>query len=301
MFRKKSLDFSFMEAIIQKSFERIICQALEEDIGEGDITTLATIPEALAARGSIISKEEGIVAGVEFAGLFFSVVDRDVEFEARLKDGARVQKGDHIAEIKGSARTLLSCERVLLNFMQRMSGIATTTRSFVDAVKATGAIILDTRKTAPGLRGLDKWAVRIGGGQNHRHGLYDMVLIKENHITALGSIREAVRRVRTSNSAGRKIEVEAKTLDEVREALELGVDRILLDNMKPDTIRAAVQLAAGNIALEASGNITLQNVREIAETGVDFVSVGVLTHSARALDLSLLIRSTAAEMRKGNV
>jgi len=290
-----------MEAKELKSFERIIREALDEDIGEGDITTLATVPEALVARGSIISKEDGIIAGVEFASLFFSIVDGDVDFEARFRDGARVQKGDRIAEVRGSARRILSSERVLLNFMQRMSGIATITRSFVDAVEGTGAIILDTRKTVPGLRALDKWAVRVGGAQNHRHGLYDMVLIKENHITAVGSIREAVRRVRNSNSAGRKIEVEAKTLDEVREALEVGVDQILLDNMTPNMIRDVVELAAGKTALEASGNITLQNVREIAETGVDFVSVGALTHSVRALDLSFLVRPATAEIGKGPV
>ncbi len=269
----------------------IIARALDEDIGDGDVTTENTIPETLWLRGRFVAKAEGVAAGIEVARRVFAQLDERVRLYDALDDGAEVRPGQTIAHIEGPGRALLMGERVALNFMQRMSGVATLTRRFVNAVAGTRAVILDTRKTAPGLRLIDKWAVRLGGGQNHRFGLYDMVLIKDNHIAAVGSIREAVQRVRAGDQRGRPIEVEVQTLDELREALELSVDRILLDNMSLETMREAVRLARGRVALEASGNVSLQTVRAIVETGVDYISVGLLTHSPPALDISLTINS----------
>jgi nicotinate-nucleotide pyrophosphorylase (carboxylating) len=210
-----------------------------------------------------------------------------------VADGDWVEARQKFGTVRGPGRALLTGERVALNFMQRMSGIATMTRRFVDAVAGTNAVILDTRKTAPGLRVLDKWAVRLGGGQNHRIGLYDMAMIKDNHIAAVGGIAEAVRRVRAGDARGRPIEVEVTTLDQLREALAQPIDRILLDNMSLPQMREAVQIAAGRIPLEASGNVNLDTVAAIAATGVDYISSGALTHSVRALDISLDITSNA--------
>jgi nicotinate-nucleotide pyrophosphorylase (carboxylating) len=219
------------------------------------------------------------------------MLDKHVEFSAQAADGDAVSKGSVIAAVQGKGRALLSAERTALNFLQRMSGIATTTRSYVDAVKGTKAVIVDTRKTAPGIRYLDKWAVRIGGGQNHRFGLFDMVLIKENHIAAAGGISEAVARIRKKDKERRKIEVEVRSLAELREALELKVDRILLDNMSLEEMRQSVRLTSARTLLEASGNVSLENVAAVAGTGVDIISVGKLTHSVKALDISFLIES----------
>ena len=262
-------------------------RALDEDIGDGDATTLFTIPpdESLGAR--FVAKEPGVIAGLSVAQLTFRLVDERVLFTPHIIDGDSVQQGQVFAVVRGPCQALLTAERVALNFLQRMSGIATLTRRFVQAVDGTRAVILDTRKTAPGLRLFDKWAVRIGGGQNHRFGLYDMVLIKDNHIAAVGSISQAVARVRAADDRRRPIEVEVKTLAELAEALPLDVDRILLDNMSLDEMRQAVRLANGRTPLEASGNVTLENVAQVAATGVDAISIGALTHSVRALDISL--------------
>ena len=263
-----------------------IKRALEEDIGAGDVTTDSIVPTGASLRGRIIAKQQGIVAGLEVANEVFRTLNPQIAFDARVEDGSRVTRGTVVAEVNGEARALLTGERTALNFLGRMSGIATLTRQFVDAVAGTSATILDTRKTAPGLRTLDKLAVRFGGGQNHRTGLFDMVLIKDNHIDFAGSITAAVERVRSSGIT-LPIEVETRTLDNVREALALGVERILLDNMSPETMREAVKIADGCAKLEASGNVTLENVLEVARTGVDYISVGALTHSPRVFDVSL--------------
>lgn len=263
-----------------------IRRALEEDIRSGDVTTNAIVPAGAILHGRILAKQTGIVAGLLIAKRVFLLLSRDINFAPQLDEGAIVEKGQIIAQVQGSARALLTGERTALNFLGRMSGIATVTRQFVEAVAGTKAVILDTRKTAPGLRLVDKLAVELGGGQNHRTGLFDMVLIKDNHIDFAGSIRAAVERVK---SIGTKleIEVEARTLDDVSEALELGVQRVLLDNMSLEMMREAVAINAGRAKLEASGNITLENVRKVAQTGVDLISVGALTHSAPVFDVSL--------------
>lgn len=275
-----------------QQIDRIIANALAEDIGDGDVTTLNTIPADAVLHGVFLAKEAGVVAGLEVVRRVFQQVDPAVEVEFAVGDGDRVEARQVFGEVRGPGRALLTGERVALNFLQRMSGIATLTRRYVDAVAGTQAVILDTRKTAPGLRVLDKWAVRLGGGQNHRIGLYDMAMIKDNHIAAVGGIADAVRRVREGDPLGRPIEVEVTTLEQLREALDQPIDRILLDNMSLAQMREAVQIAAGRIPLEASGNVNLDTVAAIAATGVDFISSGALTHSVRALDISLDIQST---------
>jgi nicotinate-nucleotide pyrophosphorylase (carboxylating) len=269
--------------------ESIVCQALAEDIGEGDVTTRCTVPPEMALTGQFIAKETGVVAGLVVARLAFTLLDQSVQFTPCVAEGEEVGVGQVVATVRGPGQALLSAERVALNFLQRMSGIATLTHHFVEAVCGTSAVILDTRKTAPGLRLLDKWAVRLGGGQNHRFGLYDMALIKENHIAAVGGIAAAVARVRAGDDQKRPIAVEVRNLVELQEAVALKVDRILLDNMSPAEMTEAVRLTAGRIPLEASGNVTLENVAAIAATGVDYISIGMLTHSVRALDISLLL------------
>lgn len=276
-------------AMVQNSLDAAIQRALDEDVDDGDITTLATIPAELSYTGSLIAKAEGIVAGLAVAQRTFALLDDRVQFEAHVNDGELVQPRDRIAQVRGPARALLTGERVALNFLQRMSGIATATRRYVEAVRDFQAEILDTRKTAPGLRLLDKWAVAVGGGVNHRIGLYDMVMIKDNHITAAGGIAQAVARVRQADSRKRPIEVEVKNLDELQEALALDVDQIMLDNMEPAVMAQAVEIAGGRVPLEASGNVSLETVVDIATTGVDYISVGKLTHSVTALDISFLL------------
>ncbi|MDQ7029906.1 MAG: carboxylating nicotinate-nucleotide diphosphorylase [Ardenticatenia bacterium] len=266
-----------------------IRRALDEDIGPGDVTTSAVITEPCTARGHIVVKAHGVIAGLAVARATFTLVDARVIFTPLVPDGASVRPGEVVATVEGLVNALLTGERVALNFLQRMSGIATLTRRFVEAVAHTSAVILDTRKTVPGLRPLDKWAVRLGGAQNHRAGLHDMVLIKENHIAAAGSLAEAVRRVRARWGHRYPVEVEVRTLEELDAALALDVDRVLLDNMDVPTLRAAVAMTAGRVPLEASGGITLDNVAAVAETGVDFISVGALTHSPPALDITLLL------------
>ena len=264
----------------------LIRLALEEDIGAGDATTDSIVPPNATMQGAIIAKQAGVVAGLDVVQTVFQLLDDRVRCDPQVAEGSRVENRQLLATVAGPARALLTGERTALNFLGRMSGIATLTRLFVDAVAGTRAVILDTRKTAPGLRAADKLAVLRGGGQNHRIGLYDMILIKDNHIDFAGSLAEAVRRARAART-GLEIEVEARTLDDVRSALELGIERILLDNMTTDLMRQAVQLNAGRAKLEASGNVSLENVRSIAETGVDYISIGALTHSARVLDVSL--------------
>ncbi|MSP14901.1 MAG: carboxylating nicotinate-nucleotide diphosphorylase [Chloroflexi bacterium] len=267
----------------------IIRRALMEDIGDGDITTLCTVSADKFLDGRLMAKETGVIAGLEVANQVFLLLDDRVIFTPSVRDGDTVAQRQEIATVQGPVRAILSGERVALNLLQRMSGIATLTRLYVSAVASTRATILDTRKTAPGLRVLDKWAVRLGGGHNHRFGLFDMVLIKDNHIAAVGSITEAVSLVRMRDDRHRAIEVEVKNLVELQETLALNVDRILLDNMSLAEMQAAVQLTLGKIPLEASGNVKLDTVAAIAATGVDYISVGALTHSVHALDISLLL------------
>ncbi|MCE5257459.1 MAG: carboxylating nicotinate-nucleotide diphosphorylase [Chloroflexi bacterium] len=274
--------------MITRTMQQVIQNALSEDIGSGDVTSLATIPADTPLRGLFIAKADGIIAGIEVAGEVFRQVDPSICFTALKDEGRSIARGDLVAQVEGRGPSILTGERTALNFMQRMSGIATLTHTYVEAVKGTRCIILDTRKTAPGLRELDKLAVRLGGGANHRIGLYDMVLIKDNHIEAVGGITPAVRTVRAARfCAGLDIEVEVTNLQQLQEALELSVQRIMLDNMDIDTMRQAVQMTAGRVPLEASGGISLQTVSQIAATGVDYISVGALTHSVRALDISL--------------
>ncbi|MBW2027795.1 MAG: carboxylating nicotinate-nucleotide diphosphorylase [Deltaproteobacteria bacterium] len=273
----------------------IVQMALREDIGSGDVTTECTVQPGTKLRGEMFAKERGVVAGVHVAGMAFEVMDPEVRFTPRVRDGDFVGEGAIISEIFGEARSILSAERVALNLLQRMSGIASLTRRFVDAVKLTKAVIIDTRKTVPGLRILDKMAVRMGGGQNHRFGLFDMALIKENHITVAGGITRAVRLVRERDPLKRPVEVEVRTLEELKEALGLRVDRIMLDNMSIEEMREAVRMTGGRVPLEASGTVSMENVAEIAETGVDFISVGKLTHSVKALDISLILKSDGQE------
>jgi nicotinate-nucleotide pyrophosphorylase (carboxylating) len=262
-----------------------IRRALQEDIGDGDITTDSIVPAQASMQGRIIAKQNGIIAGLDVAEAVYQIVDPRINFNVAVSEGARVTDRQTLASLSGPARSLLTGERTALNFLGRMSGIATWTRRFVDAVAGTQAVILDTRKTAPGLRMLDKLAVRRGGGKNHRVGLYDMMLIKDNHIDFAGSLAEAVGRARAAHAAV-ELEVEARTLQDVRTALELKVKRILLDNMTVEVMAEAVRLTQGRAQLEASGNVNLENVRRIAETGVDFISVGALTHSAKTFDVS---------------
>ena len=270
----------------------LVDAALTEDVGAGDWTTRWTVPAGRAAHARIVAKAAGVVAGLDVARAVFARVEPALRVEARVRDGDEVRPGDVVLEIDGPARGILTAERVALNFLQRLSGVATLTRAYVAAVEGTGTTILDTRKTTPGMRMLEKAAVRAGGGGNHRVGLHDMVLIKENHIAAAGGITAAVEAVRAANERGLRVEVEATTLAEVEEALAAGVDRILLDNMDPPRLRAAVEAiraAGAPVEAEASGGVSLDTLREIAASGVDFVSVGALTHSAPALDLSLLV------------
>ena len=272
-------------AVATDTLERIVQAALAEDVGVGDVTTDATVPADAVGTAELLVKEPGVVCGLEVAEATFRALDPDVRFEALADDGDSVEPPAVVARITGSQRALLTGERVALNFVGRLSGIATLTRRYVDAVDGTGASVLDTRKTTPGLRGLEKHAVACGGGRNHRFGLDDAVLIKDNHLRAAGSLSAAVELVREATEL--PVEVECETLAQVGEALELGVDAILLDNMTPPQLRDAVALTRGRARLEASGGVTLETIRAIAETGGDEISVGALTHSARSLDVSL--------------
>ena len=280
------MDFSTKENIL---INKIIEQALLEDIGTGDITTESIIPSNLKAKGIIKTSEEGVVAGLDIVFLVFKKLDSDICFQPKIKDGNKILPGEILAEITGPAQTILKGERVTLNFLQRMSGIATITSKFCQEVKDLPVRIVDTRKTTPGLRILEKYAVRMGGGYNHRFGLYDAVLIKDNHIAVAGGIRAAVNSVRKQISHTAKIEVEVENLSQLQEALKVQVDIIMLDNMDLDTMKEAVKMAKGKAIIEASGGIILEKVRKIAQTGVDLISVGALTHSVKSLDISMEI------------
>jgi nicotinate-nucleotide pyrophosphorylase (carboxylating) len=276
--------------MVSRQIRKIIETALAEDIGTGDITTGAIVGSELAGKAQAWAKDDFVVAGIDiFKEVFFCLDDR-TQFQLRASDGELVKKGDVVAEISGRLFYILQAERVALNIFQRMCGIATLTRKYVEAVRGTKAKILDTRKTMPGLRVIDKMAVSIGGGFNHRMGLYDGVMIKDNHIAAAGSITAAVEAQRKRLTHTLKIEVETKDLSEVQEALDCGVEIIMLDNMALEEMKKAVELIAGRALVEASGNVNLQRVGAIAATGVDYISVGELTHSVRAADISLLIK-----------
>ncbi len=273
---------------ITPEIEAIVRRALDEDVGDGDVTTNCTVPADDWLTGRFVAKAHGVLAGSAVAALAFTLLDSRVKLTWQVADGETVSPRQTLATIEGPARVLLTGERTALNLLQRMSGIATAAQRFVQAVQGTRAIILDTRKTAPGLRVLDKMAFAAGGGQNHRIGLHDMVMIKNNHIAACaGSITAAVQRVRECDTRKRLIEVEVRDFGELNEALALNVDRIMLDNMSVADMRSAVQLVQGRVKLEASGNVTLNTVRAIAESGVDYISTGAVTHSVVALDISL--------------
>lgn len=277
---------------MEQALKGLIQLALEEDLGAaGDVTSLGTLSPEQAIHGRIIAKEDGVIAGLLCVQAVYEAVDPSVVVNLHVRDGDAVRVGTVVCSIEGAGRSVLTGERTALNFLQRLSGVASITAQYVAAVAGTSTRILDTRKTTPGWRLLEKYAVRMGGGQNHRTGLYDMVLIKDNHIAAAGGIAEAVQRVRETPAArDLLIEVEVENLEQLQVALGLYVDRILLDNMDNATMEQAVALAAGRVALEASGNMTLERVASVAATGVDFISVGALTHSARALDLSMRLQ-----------
>lgn len=264
----------------------LIGLAIKEDVGKGDLTTDNLIPAGERRNAYMMAKTPGVIAGLEVAEMVFRQFDPKLDWKPKKMDGDPVSRGEIIVEFSGSYRALLTGERTALNFLQRMSGIATTASEYAAAVAGTSTKILDTRKTLPGFRLLDKYAVRAGGASNHRTGLYDMVMIKDNHIAIAGGISNAVKAIRQSVESAVKVEVETTTLDEVREALDAGADIIMLDNMDTETMREAVGMVAGKAQTEASGNMTLGRIREVAGTGVDYISVGALTHSVTAMDIS---------------
>jgi nicotinate-nucleotide pyrophosphorylase (carboxylating) len=271
------------------ALDRVVRDALAEDVGSGDVTTAALVHADATCRARLLAKERGVICGLVAAEGVFRALDPETEFDALVADGDHVDVPPAaVARVEGPASAVLAGERTALNLLGRLSGIATLTCRFVDEVEGTGAVILDTRKTTPGLRALEKYAVACGGAQNHRFGLHDGILIKDNHVRVAGGIRAAVQRIRATGT-DLPIEVEAETVEDVREALDAGADVILLDNMTPDELRGAVAIVSGRAKLEASGGVSLETVRAIAETGVDFVSVGALTHSAPALDVSLIL------------
>lgn len=270
---------------------RAVRAALAEDVGSGDVTTLATVPESSTCRAVMRAREPLVVAGLTFAETAFRELSPPIEMKSGIRDGGKAALGDALLTVNGSTRAILSAERVALNFVQRLSGVATAAAAYVEAIRGTQAQILDTRKTTPGWRTFEKYAVTCGGARNHRIGLFDMVLIKDNHLAALcdakpNAVTAAVRGAREKYPQ-LKVEVEADTLEQVAQAADAGADFILLDNMKADQLRAAVKLVAGRAKTEASGGVNLQTVRSIAESGVDFISVGAITHSARAVDIGL--------------
>lgn len=269
------------------AIEKIVRNALQEDVGTGDITSYCTIPEDLVVRGRIVMREAGIAAGIAVAAEVFRQVDAGIQFIPAVRDGASVQAHMVLARVEGCARSILCAERTALNFLQRLSGIATLTRRYVDAVAGTSARIVDTRKTTPGLRVLEKWAVTLGGGCNHRMGLYDAILIKDNHILAAGGVGPAVQRARMLAPHTMTITVECETAEQIDEALQAGAHIILLDNMPPEAAAAAIGQIKGRARIEASGGITVEGAAHLARLGVEVISVGALTHSARALDISL--------------
>ncbi len=271
--------------------DEIIERALEEDIGDGDFTSLATIPENATGKAQLLIKEDGILAGVDIAKKIFQKVDKNIKFRILLKDGTKVKKGDIVFIVEGKSISILSAERLALNFMQRLSGIATATNKMVSQLKGLKTKILDTRKTTPNLRLLEKEAVRIGGGENHRMGLYDMIMIKDNHIDFAGGIEQAISATKhylKKNNKKLKIEIEVRNFDELNQVIECGgVDRIMLDNFSPEDLKKAINIINGRYETEASGGIGINNIRKYAESEVDFISVGALTHHIKSLDMSL--------------
>ncbi len=277
-----------MQQLLQaEDWQRIVMTALAEDIGHGDITSQSVITDYVETSMQCVARETMVVCGASLIGLVFHAIAPDVEYEWFVDDGTAIESGQIIASVSGNAQTILAGERVALNLLQRMCGIATQTANYVRAVEGTQAIILDTRKTMPGLRALDKYAVKAGGGQNHRMRLDDAILIKDNHIAIVGSVTEAVKRAKANAPATMRIEVECDTLDQVKDAVLAGADMLLLDNMDSATLREAVAIAKGKAECEASGNVTLETVRSIAETGVHYISIGRLTHSVRNVDIGL--------------
>ena len=277
-----------------EALDKIILEAIREDLGDGDHSTLAVIPDGKKGKARLLAKENGIIAGLELAEIIYGKFSKELQIESYFKDGDQIKKGDIIFEVSGNARDILSSERLVLNFMQRMSGIATYTHKLADLIDDLPVQLLDTRKTTPNLRMLEKWAVLIGGGTNHRIGLYDMIMLKDNHIDLAGGIRKAVEKTAEYlRSTGKqlKIEIETRNLEEVEEVVNVGhIDIIMLDNMSPKDMKTSVELIDGKYKTEASGNVSENTIREIAECGVDFISVGALTHSIKSLDLSLLTK-----------
>lgn len=271
--------------------DEIIERALKEDLGDGDFTSLATIPENACGKAQLIIKEDGILAGVEIAKKIFQKVDKNIKFRRLLKDGTKVKKGDIAFTVEGKSISILSAERLALNFMQRLSGIATATNKIVSQLNGLKTKVLDTRKTTPNLRLLEKEAVRIGGGENHRMGLYDMIMIKDNHVDFAGGIKQAINATKKylkKNNKKLKIEIEVRNFDELNQVIECGgVDRIMLDNFSQQNLKKAVKIIDGRYETEASGGIIIDNIRKYAESGVDFISVGALTHHIKSLDMSL--------------
>ena len=284
-----------VQSLAQITRREIIRRFLEEDIGRGDITTLATVSPDQKAVGYFLAKAPLVLAGIDLAIEVLALLDKDLVVENRRRDGENLREGDRAAAVRGQARALLTGERVATNLLQQLSGVATLTKRFVDAVHGTNARIVDTRKTTPGLRVFEKYAVTVGGGLNHRFGLDDAILIKDNHIKLVGGVRAAIEAARPAKDRTHQLEVEVTTLEELQEALRYDIDAVLLDNMKPDMVRTAVALVRAHpsgrkIVVEASGGITLENVRTFAEAGVDWISVGALTHSAPAVDMSFKIQ-----------
>ena len=281
----------FLRDSNREQLEKLINLALIEDVGSGDITTNAIYSGSEKSIGMFIAKQDGVVAGIEVASIIATMIDPEIHFHPLINDGDRVSKGDHIAKIDGRSDMILTAERIILNFMQRMSGIATYTKKLTDMIDGTGVKLLDTRKTTPGIRYMEKWAVRIGGGYNHRYALYDMIMLKDNHIDYAGGISKAISKTHQYLEKKRKnlkIVIEVRNSEELKEVIACGgVDRIMLDNFSPDEIINAIALIPSNIETEASGGITEETILAYAKTGVDFISVGALTHSVDSLDLSL--------------
>ncbi|MFC2134138.1 carboxylating nicotinate-nucleotide diphosphorylase [Bacteroidota bacterium] len=278
-----------MERSLANAAEKIIDAALDEDIHSGDITTDSIIPEDAVTKAFLLTKADGVIAGLPVAGMVFHKLSDSIIWKPEIEDGSKVKSNTLLARVEGSHRAILSGERTALNFLQRMSGIASITSSYVEALSKFKTKILDTRKTIPGHRLLDKYAVKMGGGTNHRIGLYDMVMIKDNHIKVAGSIANAVEQVKVKIKPGIKIEVETTDITQVKEALSCNVDIIMLDNMTVEMMREAVEIIGDKAETEASGSITIDRLKEIAQTGVDYISVGALTHSAKAMDIGLYI------------
>jgi nicotinate-nucleotide pyrophosphorylase (carboxylating) len=282
----------------KRAYLPIIRRALKEDLGKGDVTSQLTVPEGACGLALIMAKQEGVLAGIEICRETLLATDAGLKVEPQAKDGDRIEFGQVVLTVQGRTRSILAAERTALNFLQHLSGIATITSKYVEAVRGTRAKILDTRKTTPGMRALEKYAVACGGGQNHRMGLWDMVLIKDNHIEAAGGVASAIRKVKEADHGRVRIEVEVQNLAQLEEAVAEEPDVVMLDNMKPERMAEACRLAfshpardRGKLRLEASGNVSLDNVREIAQCGVDFISVGAVTHSAPAFDFSLKLKA----------